>query len=309
MLSIQSQVPLAPLTTFKLGGPAEYFVRVTTAHQLVEALEHARRQELPVFLMAGGSNLLVSDQGVRGLVIEIANTSFRIQDRHVWADAGVPLLTLVQAVAQAGLAGMERLAGIPGSLGGALRGNAGAFGMEIKDVVLSVKAYDRRQGVVRSFQRADCQFGYRSSIFKKRSDLVILSAELELTLGDRAELERMNRVTMEQREAKHPQTARCAGSFFMNPEVTDSKLLEEFERDTGTPSKDGKLPAGWLIDHVGLRGKRIGGAQVSAQHPNYFVNTGQATADDVVMLASLVKQRVRSELGVELREEVQMVGF
>ena len=111
------------------------------------------------------------------------------------------------------------------------------------------------------------------------------------------------------RESKHSQSAKCAGSFFMNPEVSDAKLREEFAKDTGSEAKDAKLPAGWLIDHVGLRGKHVGGAKVSDQHPNYIVNTGEATAEDVILLASRIKRKVRDELNVRLREEVQMVGF
>lgn len=224
-------------------------------------------------------------------------------------DAGANLLVVVKAASAAGLAGMERLAGIPGSVGGAIRGNAGAFGMEIKDVVTQVKFYDRKAGKLREYSQAECQFGYRSSYFKSHPELVILSAEFTLWPGDAAELERINRETIGKREAKHPQHAKCAGSFFMNPTVEDRELHREFEKDTGLLSKSDKLPAGWLIDHVGLRGKVIGGAQVSPLHPNYFLNVGAATAEHVVMLASLVKQRVRTELGVELREEVQLVGF
>lgn len=309
MLSIQSAVPLAPFTTFKIGGPAEHFVRVTTVAEFIEALEYAEANALPVFVLAGGSNLLIADQGIRGLVIQIDNRSIRISGQTILVDAGAVLSDVVREVSAAGLAGMERLAGIPGSLGGAIRGNAGAFGMEIGSVVRQVKAYDRKQRELSVFSQAECQFSYRTSYFKSHPEYVIISAELGLTPGERAELERINAATVAKREAKHPQTAQCAGSFFMNPVVTDSKLLEEFEKDTGTPSKDGKLPAGWLIDHIGLRGKQIGGAQVSPKHPNYFLNTGSATAEDVIMLASFVKQRVRSELGVQLKEEVQLVGF
>lgn len=309
MLAVKSAVSLAPFTSFKIGGPAEYFVEAETIAQFVEALDYAKERELPVFVLAGGSNLLIADQGVRGLVIRIANASLRIHGETLTADAGARLLDVVQAASAAGLAGLERLAGIPGTFGGAVRGNAGAFGTEIGQTVARVKAYDRKTGELRELNQAECAFRYRSSIFKTRPELLILSAELKLVPGERAELERINRETIAKREAKHPQDARCAGSFFMNPVVQDERLLSEFERDTGTPSKDGKLPAGWLIDHVGLRGKSIGGAQVSPKHPNYFINTGNATAEDVVMLASVVKQRVRTELGVELKEEVQMVGF
>jgi len=201
------------------------------------------------------------------------------------------------------------LAGIPGSFGGAIRGNAGAFGTEIGNVITSVKGYVRDIGMVKEYSRKECGFAYRMSLFKKNPDLIILSAEIKLTPGDKNELGKIIDDTVRKREAKHPQSALCAGSFFMNPVVKDEKLREEFQKDTGMVSRDNKLPAGWLIDHVGLRGKRIGGVLVSDRHPNYLVNTGNATAEDVITLASLIKTRVRDELRVRLKEEVQFVGF
>lgn len=309
MLTFQSEIPLASFTTFGIGGPAEYFVQVTTLPELIEALEYAEKNQLPVFVFSGGSNLLIADKGVRGLVIRLSSTSARVHEHKILADAGATLLSVVTLASEYGLAGMERLAGIPGSLGGAIRGNAGAFGMEIGRVVQRVKFYDREQEKIREFSRSECQFGYRTSYFKTHPAYVILSAELLLQPGVRHELQEINADTMATREAKHPQSAHCAGSFFMNPVVKDQELHAEFFKDTGMPSKDGKLPAGWLIDHVGLRGKKIGGAMVSKQHPNYIVNTESATAEQVIMLASLVKQRVRDELDVILKEEVQLVGF
>lgn len=221
----------------------------------------------------------------------------------------MPLFDVVWAAKNASLQGIEKMAGIPGSFGGAVRGNAGAFGTEIGGVVTSVKTLNRFSGMVQEYSREECLFGYRNSIFKKDPNLIVLSAEIKLTPGDDVELERIIKETVATRESKHPQDAKCAGSFFMNPVVSDERLLQEFTKDTGNVSKDGKLPAGWLIDHVGLRGKKIGGAQVSPFHPNYLINTGDATAHDVVMLASLVKTKVRDELRVRLQEEVQFVGF
>ena len=309
MLSIRRDVPLAPFSTFQIGGPADFFAGVTTTPELIEALDYALQNNLPTFVFSGGSNLLIADHGFRGLVIRIANAAMRFTDRDIYADAGTNLLDLVQTANARGLAGMERLAGIPGSVGGAIRGNAGAFGAEIKDVVLSVKAYDRERKTLREFSNRDCHFAYRDSYFKSHPELVIISAQLRLAEGDPVALAGASDQTMRQREAKHPQSAKCAGSFFMNPIVSDAALREEFTKDTGKVPKDEKLPAGWLIDHAGLRGKRLGGAEVSSKHPNYLVNSGTATAEDIVMLASLVKQRVRTELGVQLKEEVQLVGF
>lgn len=306
---LQENVPLASLTTFHIGGPARYYTLVGGAIELAEAFEYAEKNRLPFYVLGGGSNVLFSDAGFPGIVIHVLGGSITTSGNKITASGGMPLFDVVWAAKNASLQGIEKMAGIPGSFGGAVRGNAGAFGTEIGDLVSSVKTLDRFSGMVREYSRSECQFGYRTSFFKKNPNLVVLSAEITLEPGDESELERTIKETVAMRESRHPQDAKCAGSFFMNPVVEDKHLLAEFERDTGNPSKDGKLPAGWLIDHVGLRGKRIGGAQVSPFHPNYLLNTGNATAHDIVMLASLVKTKVRDELQVRLQEEVQFVGF
>lgn len=309
MFTLRRNVSLAPFTTFHIGGKANYFTRTAGALELAEAIEYAEKNNLPIFIFSGGSNVLFSDKGFPGMVIQMQDGGIKISGERILCGVGVTLFDVVKTACGAGLAGIEKLAGIPGSLGGAVRGNAGAFGTEIGNVIHTVKTYDRETGMVKEYTKAMCAFGYRTSIFKKNPELIILSAELKLTPGDKDLLLKIAGETVAMREAKHPQTLRCAGSFFMNPVVKDGKLREEFQKDTGTAPKDDKLPAGWLIDHVGLRGKKIGGAMVSDRHPNYLVNFDNATAEDVVMLASLIKTRVRDELGVRLKEEVQYVGM
>lgn len=306
---LRENVPLAPFTTFGLGGTARYYAEAFGALELAEVFEYAEKNKLPFYVLGGGSNVLFSDAGFPGLVIHIVGGSISVSGNIVHAGAGVSLFDVVRAATDASLQGIEKMAGIPGLFGGAVRGNAGAFGCEIGHVIVSVKTLNRFSGMVKEHKKEDCQFSYRNSIFKKNPELVILSADIRLTPGDKEILERIMHETVAMRESKHPQNAKCAGSFFMNPAVNDERLLKEFEKDTGNTSKDGKLPAGWLIDHVGLRGKKIGGAQVSPIHPNYLVNTGDATALNIVTLASLIKTKVRDELHVRLEEEVQYVGF
>lgn len=302
--------PLAPLTTFRIGGPARYFIATCDPREISEAKAFADEKRLPWYVLSGGSNVLVSDAGFPGLVVHIEGGSLHMRQNIIEADAGILLSSVVERAASEGYSGLERLAGIPGSFGGAIRGNAGAFGAEIKDTVKRVKVLDTETGLVSVWEKERCEFAYRESAFKRTKRLVVLGATLELgPPAAPSDLASIMRETKAKREAKHPQDALCAGSFFMNPTVTDKRLLEEFERDSREPSRNGRLPAGWLIEHVGLRGKKIGGAQMSPLHPNYLVNTGDATASDVVMLASLVKTRVRDELGVRLREEAQYVGF
>lgn len=304
-------VTLAPYTTFKIGGSARLFVEVNGPMELAEALETAAREKIPVFILGGGSNVLFSDKGFDGLVIRMIDGGMLVKpEGRIVAGAGIPLRDILRTAAENGFSGLETLAGIPGSFGGALRGNAGAFGNDIGRHVVSVKTFDRKTGMVDEFSVNDCCFGYRTSSFKKNPDMIILSAVISLDPGGvPADMERIMRETIAKREEKHSQTALCAGSFFMNPVVKDKKLQKEFELDMKAECRDDKLPAGWLIDHVGLRGKAIGGAMVSGEHPNYLINTGNAKAEDIVMLSSLIKTRVRNELGVMLHEEVNMVGF
>ncbi len=309
MVTVRKNVPLAPLTTFHIGGKADHFAETTGALELAEVFEYAEAHGLPVRILGGGSNVIFPDAGFRGMIIRMRDGGIQVAGEKISCGAGVPLFDVVRAAAAAGLMGIERLAGIPGSLGGAVRGNAGAFGTEIGDTIVSVKVLLQDTGMVKEYEHSECGFGYRTSVFKKHPNLIILSAEIRLMPGERNMLERVIDETVAVRESKHPQDAQCAGSFFINPIVKSEKLRKEFEKDTGMVSRGDKLPAGWLIDHVGLRGKRIGGAMVSDKHPNYLINTGTATAEDVMMLASLIKTRVRDELGVRLREEVQFVGF
>ncbi|MFZ1720752.1 MAG: UDP-N-acetylmuramate dehydrogenase [Candidatus Moraniibacteriota bacterium] len=305
------QVTLAPYTTFKVGGKASLFVEVSSPIELAEALETAGREQLPVFILGGGSNVLFSDNGFPGLVIRMVDGGVLVKDEgRIVAGSGIPLRDVVHTAAENALAGLETLAGIPGSFGGALRGNAGAFGNDIGRHVISVKTFHKETGMVKEVLAKDCGFGYRESYFKKHPHIVILSAVMSLTPdGVRADIRRVMRETIAKREEKHSQSALCAGSFFMNPTVRDQELQRDFELESGSTCRENKVPAGWLIDRVGLRGKTIGGAMVSMEHPNYLVNTGNAKAEDIIILSSLIKTRVRDELGVMLREEVQLVGF
>src|SRR3989344_1307658 len=310
MQKIQENVPLAPLTTFKIGGTARYYVQVTDTTSLMKAREFAEKNKLKEDIFGGGSKILFSDKGFFGIIIHMVGGGKEAENDRIYAGAGVPLGDVVSLAQERGLSGIERLAGVPGSFCGAVRGNAGAFGTEIGNIVEKVKAIDLKSGILREFSQSDCEFGYRTSILKKYPHLLVLSADLRLKKGaDPDALLATMRETLAKREAKHPQDIPSAGSFFVNPIVTDKSLHEIFERDSGMPSKNGRLPAGWLIDRVGLRGKQIGGAKISNQHPNYLINTGNATAEDIITLASIAKTRVRNEFSIQLKEEVQYVGF
>jgi UDP-N-acetylmuramate dehydrogenase len=256
-------------------------------------------------VLAGGSNLLIGDDVFEGLVVKMNLRKLEIDadEGKVVVGAGCNLLEVIGQTAEAGLAGWEAMAGIPGTIGGAVRGNAGAFGTEMVDVVTSVAALDSQTGEVREFVQNECGFEYRNSFFKQNSQWIILSAVIVLEAIDAIAAKEKIAQTIAEREKRHLQDVAAAGSFFANP-VVPEELQKQFEREKGAKCRGGRVPAGWLIEKVGLRGKRIGGAQSSQQHPNYIINTGSATAEHVIMLSSHIKQRVRNQFGVQLHEEV-----
>lgn len=312
MLNIQESVPLAQYATFRIGGPAKFFAEVASEEDLREALQYAKENSLKFFVLGGGSNVLVSDQGFDGLVVKMKIDNFKIDTENNKMEVGVgaSLAKVVKGSIENNLSGLEWATGIPGTLGGAVRGNAGAFGETISDAIESVRTINSSGDPdTKDYRGAECGFAYRDSVFKHDPDLIILSAVLKLRKGNREESQKKSREILDKRLSKQPKGMASAGSFFMNPAVKDAQLIKEFEKEMGVQSKDSKVPAGWLIDMADLRGKKIGGAMISKEHANFIVNTGQATAEDVIMLASYIKQQVRDKFGVQLQEEVQLVGF
>jgi UDP-N-acetylmuramate dehydrogenase len=305
-LDIRENVILAPHTSFGIGGPARYFAEARSREELREALLFAREGELPCCFLGGGTNVLVSDRGFPGVVIKILFRKIEVTGNAILADAGADLLAMVNAASAHGLSGIEALAGIPGSVGGALRGNAGAYGTAIGDVVAEVEVLDAASLEYRRYRREACGFDYRGSLFKGRGDLVVVSARLPLSIDRPETVREKTEAILKSRGVVHE---KCAGSFFLNAEVSDELLVKRFEAERKVVCRGCKIPAGWLIEQAGLRGEQLGGAKVSERHANYIINTGSATAEDVRRLAWLVKERVRERLGVELREEVSHVGF
>lgn len=279
---------LAKHTTFQIGGPAKYYFRASNTEELTRAIQLAIKFNLPYFVLGKGSNILVSDKGFKGLVIEAHNQNLEIDtDRElVFVDSGVLLNQLVIEVAQGGLSGLEFGAGIPGTIGGAIRGNAGAFGGEMSQVVKKVKTLDS-QGQEKEYSQKDCQFGYRESIFKHNQD-IILSAELKLHKGDKETINQTIQKNLEQKKQTQDYQYPSSGCIFKNPSGQS---------------------AGTFIDKLNLKGFKVGQAMISKKHANFIVNLGGAKAEDIVMLISIIKQKVRDNLGIQLMEEIQYVGF
>ena len=309
MMNLQENIPLAPFTSFGIGGPARYFVQAWSAAELRDALFFAREKGVRYYLLGGGTNLLVSDRGLDGLVIRVAFDEVRREGDGIRAQAGADLTGLVHRAAEWGLSGVESLAGIPGMLGGAVRGNAGAYGGSIGAVCTGVRALNAETLEFVDFARDDCGFSYRDSRFKREPGLIVVEARLALAPDAVAEIRARVADTLARRAARNLQCEKSVGSFFMNPLVQDPELIGRFEADQKTRSRDGRIPAGWLIDQAGLRNLRVGAAMVSNLHANYLINTGQARAEEVLKLARLIKERVRAATGVQLQEEVSCLGF
>ena len=302
MLTIQEHIPLAPKTTFGIGKTARYFVEVKTETEIEEALGWAKERGIRPIVLSGGSNVLLPDEELDALVIMIMNNDFSFADSELEADAGCSLLHLIKTASERNLGGWEKLAGIPGTLGGAVRGNAGAFGPEIKDFVVRVRALDIELGDVREFDNDACDFSYRHSFFKDHPEWIITRVWVKLGRSDPAASKQLIEETIRERERRHIQNVRAAGSFFVNP-VAPKEVQEIFEKEKGLKSREGRVPAGWLIEKVGLKGARVGDAVASEQHPNYIKNDGKASAAEVKELAQKIKDAVRGKFGIELQEE------
>jgi len=308
--NVQENVPLAPLTTFAIGGEAKYFVEVTNKNDLGAALDYAQIHTIPFFLLAGGSNILVADEGFNGLVIKIAFDTYTVHTDtgEVSAEAGCSLMEIVKEASTANLTGMEALYGIPGSVGGALRGNAGAFGTEMLDVVNKVEALNIQTREVKIFNRDECHFSYRNSFFKESKDWIILSVIFTLTQSSTVEPMQEAERILALRNDRQIQGIQSAGSFFVNPEVAID-VQETFKEEKGLDARENRVPAGWLIDRVGFKGVCKNAVCTGVRSANYIINQGGASAASVRSFTKEIQNEVTNKLGIELIEEVTTVGF
>ncbi len=305
--------PLAKYTTFKIGGRAKYFFVAKNEKELIKALMWAKEKKVPYFILGGGSNLLVSDKGFKGLVIKCQMSNVKCQNQNstlktIKVDGGVSLSKLVSLAAKKGFSGLEWAAGIPGTVGGVVCGNAGAFGSCVAEVVESIKVLTTYNLQLTTYNNKNCKFSYRNSIFKNNKNLIILSVELQLRKGNKTEIQKKVSEYLNYRKKIQPLNS-SAGCVFKNIEIANLKNKNTLEIIPEKKIKGGKLPAGYLIEKVGLRGKRQSQAQISKKHANFIVNLGGAKAKDVIYLINLTKRKVKKKFGVELKEEIQYIGF
>ncbi|OGZ31002.1 MAG: UDP-N-acetylenolpyruvoylglucosamine reductase [Candidatus Niyogibacteria bacterium RIFCSPLOWO2_01_FULL_45_48] len=313
MLNIQENIELASHTVFKIGGPAKYFCETASANELAEAVLWAKEKNVPFFVLGAGSNVLVSDKGFEGLVIKNKATGIKlghsVSKLVIEAEAGAQMARVVAESVKAGLSGFEWAIGIPGTIGGSVRGNAGCFGSEMKDVVESVDVFDAKNNANSKLPTANCDFGYRDSVFKHNPNLIILSATLKLANGDPKKSQSLVAGYAKKRAESQDIGQKCAGCIFKNVEwsrkdIDKTFMLEKFP-ELKQFSNQKSIPAGFLIDFLGLKNSKVGGAEISAKHANYFINTGGAVAEDVLTLAAMVKEKIQNHYGVYLEEEIQ----
>ncbi len=305
-VQVRRNVPLAGYTRFGIGGPAEVLADVADEASLSPALDAARSSGLPVAVIGAGTNLIVSDDGFPGIVLRFTASQLLRDGRRVTAAAGAELQAVVEYAVGHGLAGIETLAQIPGWIGAAVYGNAGAYGHSISERISRVAFADGHG--LRTLTGDECGFRYRESIFKRHKDWVIVSVDLDLADGDAAELVRAAGDIAHIRDEKFPPSMKCAGSIFKNLLVADLPP----EVAAGVPAsvvREGKVPAAWFLDGVGAKGRTRGGIQVAAYHANLLFNAGGGTARDLIALLSELKARVRDRFGLVLEEEIQYLGF
>lgn len=294
---LQERAPLAPFTTFRVGGPADYLLTADTADDVRRAVGIARDLGMPVTVLGGGSNVLVSDDGVRGLVIRMRGGDVRqVAPDRVRADAGLTINGLVRWTIARGLAGLEAWAGTPGTVGGAIFGNAHFQGRNISDLVALVTLV-AADGQIEDVPTSDMEFGYDYSRLHRTREIV-LSADFRIGPGDPDALRSVARDSLAYRKRTQPLAMPSAGCVFQNPDPARDSVPD------GIPCS-----AGALVDRAGLKGAREGQARVSPTHANFIVNEGDATALEVRSLIERCKREVRRQFGVELREEIVYLGF
>ena len=285
--NVKLQEPMSKHTTFRIGGPADFYLCPHSTKEVQQTVQICKEENLPYFILGNGSNLLVSDKGYRGAIIQLWKnfSDISVKDCCITAKAGALLSKVAAEALEEGLTGMEFASGIPGTIGGAVFMNAGAYGGEMKDIIKEVKVLDD-QGEVRVLSNEEMKLGYRTSIVKEKG-YTVLSAVLQLKKGDASVIRETMEDLKNRRTSKQPLDMPSAGSTFKRPEG---------------------YFAGKLIMDSGLRGFSVGGAQVSEKHCGFVVNKGGATAEDVTALIREVQRRVKEKFGVELETEVRFLG-
>lgn len=301
-VKIEENVKLSKYTTFQIGGNADYFCRVSGQEELIEALNWAKEQGVRVRIIGGGSNLLVSDNGYRGLVILNRVGEYELKDTRLTAGSGANLSVIARKMVEMSLSGLDFATGIPGTIGGAVAGNAGAYGKDISEVFVSAEVW--QDGNIFELTRDDLHFSYRNSLLKNDENKVILNITLDLHRGDKEKM--LSKQAGDAVKRRLDYTGANAGSYFTN--INESDLSPDQRKNLEQFIVHSKLAVGKMVEELGLKGLKVGGAMVSQNHGNVILNIGGATAKDVIELERTIRDRVLAAYGILLRPEVIKIG-
>lgn len=306
---IEKNKIIAPLTNFKIGDEALYFVTLENLEDIYDFLELKEKFNLPIFILGGGTNLLFDK--FNGFVIKTKFKNFEILEPYVLKIGSNFLVSeVLEKLCEMGFSGFEWAGGLPGEIGGAIRGNAGCFGGEIKDLVIEVEALNLKTGEIKIFKKEEIEFEYRNSFFKKNKEWLILSGIFKFNQGDKEKIKKEIEEKINYRKERHPLEYPNAGSIFKNinfekaPEKLKNLALEKNKvKNDPFPV----IPTAFVISELGLKGFKIGKAQISEKHANFIINLGGATFKDVYSLIDYIKKKVEDEFEVKLEEEIEIV--
>lgn len=307
MIQFEENFPLKKIATLQIGGPARLFTAVNNTSDLIDAVLYAEKQNISYLVIGGGSNLLISDERIDKLIIKNEAEGIDKYRNFLTVKSGSPLQNAVDFSIAQDLAGLQKLNGIPGTVGGAIYGNAGAYGQTISDFIREVTCLNPSTGEIVVLQKDECEFEYRDSIFK-RNHYIILEAIFKLDNGNAKSLRKEADEILEKRLVKYPKGIKCPGSFFKN--LIAEKLPKEIlQRIPKEKIVYGKIPAGSLLEEVGAKGDKLGDIEIASYHANLFINKGSGNAKDFYQLAQKYAQKVKEKFGISLEPEVQLINL
>ena len=307
MTNFQDNFSLSQITTLQIGGPARRFIKTASSEELIQTISYVKQNNFPFLIIGGGSNLLISDETVNKLVIKNEIEGIVKISRFLTVTSGTILQHLVDYSIANNLSCLQKLTGIPGTVGGAVFGNAGAYGQTISDYLREVIALNPNTLERVTLQKDECEFDYRDSIFK-RNGMIILEVVFKLDLGKSKDLRTEADEILEKRLIKYPKGVRCPGSFFKNliAEKLPKEILKKIPKDKIVY---GKIPAGTLLEMVGAKGDKLGKIEIADYHANLFINKGEGTAKDFYNLAKKYVEKVKQKFGITLEAEVQLINL
>lgn len=282
----QENILLSKVTTFKIGGPAKYYYQAKNEEGLIKALKKIKEINLPYYILGKGSNVLFPDKGFPGLVIQISNQEIETKNNKIICSAGLSLNKLAQEARNNNLTGLEWALLVPGTVGGAVYINAAAFGYYMSDIIEKVKVLDIKTLEIKTLKKEELKFSAKKSLFQKKKNLIILNVELKLKKGNKKDILKKEKEYSLHRKSRQPLNYPSVGCIFKNPKNNS---------------------ASYLIDQAGLKGKIIGGAQISEKHANFIINIKEAKAKDVLKLIKIIKETVNKKFNIKLEEEVQII--